>query len=103
MRTFTFRDGKEYKFRVADYGKNIVFKGKVLRREEIETPAGKFKTVVIKPEFEIDGVFDPTGDIYFWLSDDDRKHIVRIESKIKIGTIKLNLIKYKKGKWEYST
>lgn len=87
MRLFKWDIGKEYAFRVANDKDNIVFKGKALRKEKIKTPAGEFNTIVIKPEFTIRGVFSPVGDIFFWLTDDDRKLIVKIESKIKIGTV----------------
>lgn len=87
LRNFTLTPGKKLAFSVADEGKNIVFKGEVLRREEITTDIGKVKTVVVRPQFEVDGVFKQTGEILMWMTDDDRKFLVRIESKIKIGTI----------------
>ncbi len=87
LRTFQLVPGKKLAFHVADEGKNIIFNGTVLRKEELDTDVGKLKTVVVKPEFEVDGVFKPVGDILVWLTDDERKLVVRIESKIKIGTI----------------
>ncbi len=87
MRTFQWKDGKEYAFRVADDNENVVFKGKVVGRETLKTDVGTFKAIKIKPEFTAKGVFKPVGDIYIWLSDDDRKFILKIQSKIKIGTI----------------
>ena len=87
LRAFTLKPGKELAFRVADDGKNYMFKGKVLRKEKLKTEIGKLDTIVVKPEISIGGVFKPTGDILIWLTDDDRKFPVRIESKIKIGTI----------------
>lgn len=87
MRTFTLKPGKEFKFRLADEKKNMVVTGKVLRREKLQTDMGELDTIVIQPEIAIDNVFKPMGDVYFWLTDDDRKFLVRIESKIKIGTI----------------
>ncbi len=97
MRIFNYEVGKEYKFMVADDEKNIVFKGKALRKEKVETEAGVFDTIVIKPEFEVDGVFKPVGDIFFWLTDDDRKLIVRIESEIKIGTLVMEASSVERG------
>lgn len=97
MRVFTYEVGKEFKFYVSDNEKNMMFKGKALRKERIETDAGSFNTIVIKPEFEVDGVFKPVGDIFFWLTDDDRKFIVRIESEIKIGTLVMDAIKVELG------
>lgn len=97
MRVFSYEVGKDYKFTVADDEKNILFKGKALRKERVETEAGTFDTIVVKPEFEIDGVFKPVGDIFFWLTDDDRKIIVRIESEIKIGTLVMEAIRLDRG------
>lgn len=87
LRTFQWPDGGENVFRVAHDNENLIFRAKTVRREEISTDAGKFKAVVIKPEIELKGVFRPVGDIFIWLSDDDRKLLLRIESKIKIGTL----------------
>ena len=87
LRTFALSPGKKLAFRVANEGKNYVFTGEVLRRETIATPAGTFQTVVVRPQIQLGGVFQPVGEILFWLTDDDRKFFVRIESKIKIGTI----------------
>jgi hypothetical protein len=87
IRAFQLTPGKTIKFRVSHDKKNMIVKGHILRRETLKTDVGDFKTVVLKPEVEIDGIFKPMGDVYFWLTDDDRKMIVRIESKIKIGTV----------------
>lgn len=87
LRAFTLTPGKVIQFRVSDNKKNMIVKGHVVRRETLKTDIGELKTVVVKPEVEIDGIFKPMGEVFFWLTDDDRKFIVRIESKIKIGTI----------------
>lgn len=87
LRTFTFRAGKKMAIRVADEGKNIVFTGEVVRKEVLDTEIGRLKTIVIKPKIEVDGVLSPVGDIWIWLTDDDRKFMVRAETKIRIGSI----------------
>lgn len=87
LRNFTLKPGKSLAFRVADEGKNLVFTGKVLRREKLKTAIGTFDTVVVKPKITVDGMFKPVGEILMWLTDDDRKLLIRIESKIKVGTI----------------
>lgn len=97
MRVFQWDVGKEYAFRVADDGENLIFRGKALRKEKISTDAGDFNAIVIQPQIEAKGVFKPVGDIYFWLSDDDRKYILRIESSIKIGTLVSEVIKINPG------
>ncbi|MBX7231910.1 MAG: DUF3108 domain-containing protein [Bdellovibrionales bacterium] len=87
LRTFTLKPGKKLSFYVADDGKNILFEGDVLRKEKLSTEIGVLNTVVVRPQFQVDGIFKPVGEILMWLTDDDRKFIVRIESKIKIGTV----------------
>ena len=87
LRNFKLTPGKKIAFRVAHENENLVVTGEVIRRERISTPAGDFDTVIVKPTIALNGAFKPVGDIYFWLTDDDRKLIVKIESKIKIGKI----------------
>ncbi len=91
MRCFQFAVGKSLSVRVAHEGKNMVMTAKVLREEKLKIGAGEFDTYVIKPEFEIDGVFKPVGDVFMWLTKDKYHRIARIESKIKIGKLVVNL------------
>jgi len=87
MRNFQWEPGKEIAFRVADDEQNLIFKGKCIRREKISTEIGEKMALVIKPEIMLKGKFKPVGDIYIWLSDDEHKYPLRIEAKIKIGSL----------------
>lgn len=98
MRAFQWKDGVEYAFRVADSEENHVFKGKVIRREKLSTAAGDFNAIVVKPEVELKGKLKPVGENLVWLSDDDRKFILRIESKIKIGSLVSEISQLDKGR-----
>jgi hypothetical protein len=60
---------------------------KVLRREELSTDVGKFKTILVMPILKTAGLFSKTGDLYIWLSDDDLHIPLKMKSKIKIGSI----------------
>ncbi|MBJ6725918.1 DUF3108 domain-containing protein [Geomesophilobacter sediminis] len=64
----------------------------VLRREEITTPLGTFKTVVVKPLLKSPGIFARTGDIHIWVTDDVLRLPVKMTSKVKIGSITATLI-----------
>jgi hypothetical protein len=97
MRVFQWKVGEEHSFRVADSGENLIFRAKAIRAEKISVEAGDFNAIVIKPEIELKGKFKPVGDIYIWLSDDDRKYILKIESKIKIGTLVSEAISIEPG------
>lgn len=87
LRNFELRPGKKIAFTVAHEKENLSVTGEVLRREVLSTPIGDLNTLVLRPKIELHGVFKPVGDILFWVTDDEHKYIVRIESKIKIGTI----------------
>jgi hypothetical protein len=87
LRCFKLSVGKKLAVNVAHEGKNIIMRAEVVRTEKLNTPIGKLDTFVVKPSFEIDGVFKPVGDVYMWVTNDQYKRLVRIEAKIKIGTV----------------
>lgn len=98
MRNFKWEVGKQYAFRVANDDENLVFSGEALRKEVLQTKLGPMNAIVIKPNIVLKGQFKPIGDNFIWLSDDDRKYVLRIESKIKIGTLVSEVIEIKPGK-----
>lgn len=74
---------------------------KVEKREEIEVAAGKFKTVLLKitPDPNFEGLFRNKGDIWAWLTDDNRKILVKLKASLPIlGTIRIELDKFEEGK-----
>ena len=92
MRVFPWDVGVENAFRVADDGQNLIFKAKGIRKEKIKTDAGEFEAIVVKPEIHLRGVAKPMGDIFVWLSNDEHKYVLRMEGKIKIGTLNVELV-----------
>lgn len=97
LRNFQLVPGKKFSFRVAGDGKNYTFKGEVLKRETLDTALGPMKTVVVRPEFTLEDELKATGDNLIWLTDDDRKFIVRIEAELKIGTLVAKVKSIQKG------
>ena len=65
---------------------------KVLRREEVSTPVGTFKTIVVKPLLKSPGFFARTGDVLVWLTDDARRIPVKMTTAVKIGSITATLV-----------
>jgi len=63
----------------------------VLGKERISTPAGEFDTIVIKPLLKSEGVFLQKGEIYIWLTDDEKRIPVMLKSKVKIGSFTAQL------------
>ena len=77
--------GKAVYVNVVDKKKLNRIKVNVLRRETVMTPAGAFRTIVIRPEMVVDseGLFYARGPLIIWLTDDDRKVPVIIEKRIE--------------------
>jgi hypothetical protein len=67
---------------------------KYLGRQELEIEAGTFNTVVVEPLVKEGGLFKSEGRIVIWLSDDERKIPVRVNTKVLIGSIDTELRAY---------
>lgn len=65
---------------------------KVLGRERVKVPAGTFDTIKIKPVMESEGIFARKGEIYIWVTDDDKKVPVKLNSEVAVGSINAVLV-----------
>lgn len=70
---------------------------RVLRKETIEVPAGKFDCIVVQPAIKTEGIFSENGNAEVWLSDDSHHVLVQLKSKLSFGSINLYLRSYKPG------
>ena len=96
VRSVPLEVGKEYSFsRYYKPDKNPV-KIIVVRRETISTPAGVFKTLVLKPEIKAGGLF-AEGKSQVWVTDDANRMVVKLESELAVGTLSLWLKSFKLG------
>ncbi|HZX48598.1 MAG TPA: DUF3108 domain-containing protein, partial [Nitrospirota bacterium] len=50
-------------------------------------PAGTFDTIKVKTLIKFEGLFVNKGEVFIWFTDDEVKIPVKMESKIKVGTI----------------
>ncbi len=94
LRTVPLRVGLDTTF--SDYFKadrNPV-RVKVLRREQIEVPAGTFNAIVVQPVINAKGIFSEGGDAQVWLSDDENHIMLQMKSKLSIGSLNLYLKSY---------
>ena len=74
--------------------KSHELKVRFLGRQELEVEAGTFNTIVVEPLVKEGGLFKSEGRIVIWLSDDDRKIPVRVNTKVVIGSIDTELKEY---------
>lgn len=65
-----------------------------LGRQELEVEAGTFRTLVVEPLVREGGLFKNEGRLVVWLTDDERKMPVRVNSKVVIGSIDSELREY---------
>ena len=91
FRTIPLQVGTSYFIDIYDCNRLWNTEVKVLRREELVIPLGRFKTIVIQPLLKSEGLFARTGDLFIWLTDDDRRIPVQMKSKVVVGSITATL------------
>ncbi|MGI9076175.1 MAG: DUF3108 domain-containing protein [Gemmatimonadaceae bacterium] len=97
IRTVPFSVGQTYEFaRYFRPDRNPV-KIRVLRKERIDVPAGKFNTIVIQPIIKTRGIFSEKGHAEIWLSDDDKRIMVQMKSTLSFGSLNLYLRSHQPG------
>ena len=97
VRTLDFEPGDTLSIKLHDMDKNYPLKVKVLRRENVDVPAGNFNCLVLQPFLESEGMFKSKGTILLWLTDDEYKIPVLMKTSVIIGSIDARLRKYKIG------
>ena len=71
---------------------------KVLRRETITVPAGRFQTIVIQPIIKSRGIFSEGGQAQIFLSDDKDRIMVQMKVRLKANiNISLQLTSHRPG------
>jgi hypothetical protein len=94
IRTVPLEVGKTYEFnRYFRPDRNPV-KITVLRRERIKVPAGTFDAIVIRPSIKTKGIFSENGQAEVWLSEDDKRIMLQMKSKLSFGSLNLYLKSY---------
>jgi hypothetical protein len=94
LRTIPLRVGMDTSFNDYFMAERNPVRFKVLRREQIEVPAGKFNAIVIQPIFE-SKLFSEGGNAEVWLSDDDNRIMLQMKSHVRFGSLNLYLKSYR--------
>ena len=61
--------------------------------QQIKVPAGTFNCVVLEPLVKAGGLFKDEGTLVIWLTNDELKIPVKVETKVVIGSISVELKK----------
>jgi hypothetical protein len=93
VRTVPLRVGMDTTF--SDYFKaeKNPIRFKVLRKDTIDVPAGRFPAIVVQPIFQ-SKLFDEGGHAEVWLSDDDNRIMLQMKSSVRFGSLNLYLKSY---------
>lgn len=91
FRTIKTVPGKSVYVYVVDSKKLWNVEVQVIRRERITTKLGVFDTIVIKPLLKSEGIFNRRGDMYIWLTDDEKRVPVKLQTKVALGNVTATL------------
>ena len=93
LRRQSLEVGKSVFINVNTDEKNYQVEVKVLKKEKLGRKG--LKTIVVKPilrQVRLGGILKEKGDIYIWLTDDERRIPVLIKAKVVIGTLNMVLV-----------
>ncbi len=97
IRTLPLEVGRRYIFNryFESDGNPVVIE--VLRKERVRVPAGTFATVVVRPTIQAGGLFGEDGQAEVFISDDERRLIVQLKTRMRVGTLDMFLRDFQLG------
>lgn len=97
LRTLPIKLNESIAIDIFDSNKFATVQVLPIREEKIDlTDKKQIDTIVIKPDLNTEGLFKRKGDIIIWLSRDENKIPLRIETKVPIGKVVAELKEYRK-------
>jgi hypothetical protein len=92
VRTLPLEVGKSVYVSLLDNNELWNVEVQVLKKERLRTILGEVNTILIKPLIKSEGIFERKGEIFIWLTDDERRIPVRMKTKVMIGSITATLV-----------
>lgn len=95
-RTLPLKVGDQYRLTryFKESGNPVILR--VVRREVVTVPAGRFNTVVVQPTIRTSGLFGEGGRAEIFFSDDERHIPVLIRSRVsRVGSLTMSLRTYR--------
>ena len=98
VRSKPLEPGKEVVFDIINREEKYPLVVKVLGKETVKTEAGKFKCIIVEPQFRGEGIFVSKGkDLKVWVTDDEYKMPVKMKVEVFIGSVSAELLEYKRN------
>jgi hypothetical protein len=86
VRNLDLKTGGKYYVNISADGKSNRTEIDVLRSEKLNTIFGVVNCLIIQPKLKGEGVFKQKGRILIWLTDDEYKIPMKLESSVSIGS-----------------
>lgn len=97
MRTLPLEQGVTYEFDRYFSATDNPISFRVVGREKVRVPAGRFETIVIQPVIPALSVFRQEAGARLYVTDDERRVLVQIETRTKVGKLTLYMTEYEEG------
>ncbi|MFH1008022.1 MAG: DUF3108 domain-containing protein [Candidatus Latescibacterota bacterium] len=94
VRTKTLRTGDRFVVDNHTRRGSFPLEIRVHGREQVTVAAGTFDCLVVEPVQETEGLFKHKGKLTVWMTDDDRKLPVLMKSKVVVGHLSAELVRY---------
>ena len=92
LRTQFLQVGERLSIDVFDSDKIYTAEVSVVRKEKAKFAGnGEVDAVVVKPVLKSEGIFQHKGDILVWLTDDEKKIPLKVETRVPVGTVRAEL------------
>jgi hypothetical protein len=92
--TSNMKEGDQILVNVFLDNKITPFNVKYVGKEVIDTKFGKVKCIKFKPQLQQGRVFKDQEGMSIWISDDKNYIPIRLEAKLLIGSIKMDILEY---------
>jgi len=87
FRTLPLAKGYDKNLFIGNDDKVLEVRTRIVGKESVETPAGKFNAWKINTNALQRGLFSEKGDFHIWFSADELKAPLRFEAKVRLGRV----------------
>ncbi len=95
LRMFEYELNKPVRFYVYEKGKNMEVIITPVANELVTTKVGVFQCWKLGIQISLNNNLQQMGESYLWVSDDSKRYLVKFDAKVKIGSLRGNLIEVK--------
>ena len=90
--------GDVFEYPIVNKARYWILKMKVDKREKIDIMGRDIEAFRVSAETHFPGALKKSGDIFFWFATDAEHRLLKFQGEVKIGSIKGELVSFKRGK-----